>query len=55
MAEELSKELLDILCCPIDKSDLIYDKDKQTLTCTKCKKVYKVEAGIPILLPPELE
>jgi len=52
---EPSPELLKILCCPLDKSDLTYNKEKQTLTCTKCNKVYKIKDGIPILLPPELE
>ncbi len=53
MANELPKELLDILCCPVDKADLVYNKKKQTLTCKKCKHVYEVREGIPILLPPE--
>jgi len=53
--EELSQELLDIICCPVCKADLIYDKKAQTLTCKKCKHVYKIKEGIPVLLPPELE
>lgn len=55
MAEELSKELLDIICCPIDKADLKYDKKAQTLTCTKCKFVFPIKDGIPILLPPDMQ
>ena len=55
MAEELPEDLLKIICCPVDKADLIYDRKKQTLTCTKCKYVYPIEDGIPILLPPELQ
>jgi uncharacterized protein YbaR (Trm112 family) len=54
-AEELSKELLDLICCPIDKKDLKYNKKKQTLTCTYCMYIYPVKEGIPILLPPELQ
>ncbi len=53
--EELSKYLLEVICCPVDKSDLKYSKSKNTLTCIKCKHVYKIKEGIPILLPPELE
>ncbi len=52
--KELSKELLDIICCPIDKADLIYNKKSQTLICTKCKYLYPIREGIPILLPPEM-
>lgn len=53
--EELSKQLLDIICCPMDKADLVYDKKKATLTCSKCKFVYPVKEGIPVLLPPEMQ
>jgi len=52
--EELSPELLRIICCPIDKADLIYDKKAQTLTCIECKFIYPIREGIPILLPPQL-
>lgn len=54
-SEELSKELLEIICCPMDKADLVYDEEKNTLTCTKCKFIYPVKEGIPILLPPEMQ
>ena len=54
MANEILKKLLEIICCPIDKADLEYNKSKQTLTCTKCKFIYPIRDGIPILLPPEL-
>jgi len=54
MAKELSKELLEIICCPMDKADLAYDKKKQTLTCKKCRYAYPIRDGIPILLPPEM-
>ena len=46
----LSKELLDILCCPKCKGDLNYDVEKNTLTCKKCGKVYQVKNDIPIML-----
>ena len=49
--EELNPELLQILCCPVDKGDLEYNKEKQTLTCVVCGKVYPIKHGIPILLP----
>lgn len=46
----LSKELLDILCCPACTSGLRYDAGQNTLTCTKCGKVYQVKNDIPIML-----
>jgi len=49
---ELPKELLEVICCPMDKADLKYDKIAQTLTCKKCKYVYPIIDGIPDLRPP---
>jgi uncharacterized protein YbaR (Trm112 family) len=46
----LKQELLDILCCPKCKADLKYDSQQNTLTCTQCGKVYRVENDIPIML-----
>ena len=46
----LKKELLDILCCPKCKRDLDYNAQKETLTCTKCGKVYQIKNDIPIML-----
>ncbi len=51
----LAQELYDIICCPMDKSDLKYTPDKKGLKCVKCKYVYPIKDGIPILLPPELQ
>ncbi|MEM2874018.1 MAG: Trm112 family protein [Candidatus Nanoarchaeia archaeon] len=55
MTKPLPRELLQLICCPVDKCDLIYDKKKQTLTCKKCKFVYSIKNGIPLLLPPEMQ
>lgn len=46
----LSKELLDILCCPKCHSDLHYEPEKAILTCKNCGKVYKVKDDIPIMM-----
>lgn len=50
MTKELSRELLDILACPVCKQGLSFDKAKNELKCLKCKKEYKVVDGIPILM-----
>ncbi len=47
----LPKELFDILACPTCKADLEYTKKKDGLVCTKCREVYEIKNGIPILLP----
>lgn len=46
----VKKELLDILCCPKCKGDLLYEQEKGTLTCKKCRTVYPVKNDIPVML-----
>jgi len=48
----MDKELLDILACPVCKSDVKYNEKESILVCVNknCGKVYKVEDGIPIML-----
>ncbi|HDN74016.1 hypothetical protein B6U96_13450 [Archaeoglobales archaeon ex4484_92] len=58
----MRRDLLDILACPICKSDLeliVEQEDEEEiisgkLICKKCKTVYPIEDGIPNMLPPEL-
>jgi len=47
----ISKELLNVLCCPIGKSPL--KQEDETLVCLKCGVVFEVVDGIPILLIDE--
>jgi uncharacterized protein YbaR (Trm112 family) len=47
----LTRDLLEIICCPDCKGELSYDETASTLTCTSCKNVFDVNDGIPILLP----
>lgn len=58
----MKRELMDILCCPMCKGDLVLEvieeneKEivKGTLYCSKCNEYYPIEDGIPNMLPPEL-
>ena len=49
----LSKKLLSILACPDCHGDLAYTKkaSKESLKCKRCRRVYEVKNGIPIMLP----
>ena len=47
----LSRELLDILACPVCKGDLVYEEEKQRLICERCRVYYEIREGIPVLLP----
>lgn len=51
----VSKDLLEILACPDDKSAVAEATagGKYALKCTKCKRVFEVREGIPIMLPKD--
>lgn len=51
----IKKELLDILCCPKCKGDLLYKPEENLLVCTSCGKQYEVKDGIPIMLVDETD
>ena len=56
-------ELMEILACPVDHAELVLntlkhegdDVEEGTLTCSQCGHVYRIENGIPNLLPPVFE
>lgn len=49
----MDKKLLDILACPICKSSLIYDKDKQELICKADNLAFPIRDDIPVMLEDE--
>ena len=58
----MKRELMDILCCPLDKSELELEVDEEDeaevlagrLICSECGEEYPIEDGIPNLLPPDM-
>jgi uncharacterized protein YbaR (Trm112 family) len=46
----LHQSLLDVLICPVDLADLHLSSDQTRLKCTRCKRGYPIDNGIPILL-----
>jgi uncharacterized protein YbaR (Trm112 family) len=58
----MKRDLMDILCCPLDKHDLELEVTEEDdtevlegeLVCTECDEVYPIEDGIPNLLPPDM-
>jgi hypothetical protein len=51
----ISKELLDILCCPETKADLVLDGDTLVSTDKSTRRRYRIEDDIPIMLIEESE
>ena len=49
----LDPKVLEILVCPLTKSTLHYDREKQELVSQQAKLAYPILDGIPIMLPDE--
>jgi uncharacterized protein YbaR (Trm112 family) len=49
----ISKELLDILACPLCKADVRLEDDR--IVCTKCGRRYPIRDDIPVMLIDEAE
>jgi uncharacterized protein YbaR (Trm112 family) len=49
----MDKRLLDILVCPICKSPLQHDAEKNELICQADELAYPIRDGIPVMLANE--
>ena len=49
----IDDKLLGILVCPVTKSPLEYDREKQELVCKASGLAYPVRDGIPVMLESE--
>ncbi|HEY7750801.1 MAG TPA: Trm112 family protein [Ignavibacteriaceae bacterium] len=51
----INKELLEILCCPETKADLVMDGNSLVSTDKKTRRRYRIEDDIPVMLIDESE
>lgn len=49
----ISKELLEILVCPFCKGEVQVKPDDKGIKCLKCRRVYPIRDGIPVMLIDE--
>ena len=49
----IERELLDILVCPVCKTNIGLEDEK--LVCKKCGRRYPVKDGIPVMLAEEAQ
>lgn len=49
----ISKDLLEILVCPVDKEPVKLTTDETGLKCVKCHRVYPIKDNIPVMLVDE--
>ena len=50
---ETDPKLLEILICPVTRTTLHYDRDKQELISRAAGLAYQIRGGVPIMLPAE--
>ena len=53
MSRQTDPKLLEILVCPVTKTRLDYDREKQELISRTARLAYPIRDGIPIMLPEE--
>lgn len=46
----INKELLEIMGCPKCKGNIRLDELKKSIICDKCRLLYHIKNGIPIML-----
>ena len=51
----VSKELLEILVCPVCKTAVEMKADQSGLKCVKCHRVYPIRDDIPVMLIDEAQ
>ena len=49
----VSKELLEILVCPVCKTPVQITADEKGLKCSTCRRVYPIRDDIPVMLVDE--
>ena len=49
----ISKDLLEILVCPLCKAQVELKPDQSGLKCVECKRVYPIREDIPVMLVDE--
>ncbi len=49
----IDKKLLDILACPVCKTEIKLTADETGLKCLQCHRVYPIKEDIPVMIPDE--
>jgi len=50
---ETDPKLLEILVCPLTRTTLRYDREKQELVSRAAGLAFPIRAGVPVMLPDE--
>lgn len=52
-ANDVDPRLLEVLVCPLTKTNLRYDRERQELVSEAAKLAFPIREGVPIMLPDE--
>ena len=52
-SQPIDPKLLEILVCPLTKTSLRYDREKQELISNRAKLAFPIRDGIPVTLADE--
>jgi uncharacterized protein YbaR (Trm112 family) len=52
-ARKVDPRLLEVLVCPLTKTSLRYDRERQELISDAAKLAFPIRDGVPIMLPDE--
>jgi hypothetical protein len=53
MMREADPKLLELLVCPLTKTRLVYNHERQELISRAARLAYPIREGIPIMLPDQ--
>ncbi len=53
MSSTVDPRLLEVLVCPLTKTQLRYDRERQELISEAAKLAFPIRDGVPIMLPDE--
>lgn len=49
----ISKELVELLVCPVCKKSVALTADENGLRCTDCRRIYPIRDGFPVMIKQE--
>jgi uncharacterized protein YbaR (Trm112 family) len=52
-AKTVDPRLLEVLVCPLTKTTLRYDRERQELVSEAARLAFPIRDGVPIMLPDE--
>lgn len=49
----MDEKLIKVLSCPVCRSEIKYNSEKNEIICPECKRLYPVKDDVPVMLESE--